>query len=320
MDKCSISLVIIAKDEANSIEKAILSAKGIVDEIIVIDTGSTDNTIQIAEQNGALVFKFVWSENFSAARNYAILKVSKDWILTIDADERIVYFDKDLYDVENQIIGGYLVNIKNYLNNNNDYTTHKYTRFFRNNKNFNYSGRIHEQIRDSIEEQGFEIADSTILIEHFGYINTSEEKLLRNIKLLDLDLLANPTDYFAQYHKAQTLFGLQRFDDAKNIFLKIMNHPNISTDQNEFSKLRLSQIYLANNEFEKAIEFCQFSSENIEKEGLRFYILAACYMNLFQFEKAFECYSKPEVKISSAVDKNIVIKAIEFLNKFLDNK
>jgi len=320
MNNCSISLVIIAKDEANSIERAILSAKGIVDEIIVIDTGSKDNTVQIAKQNGAFVFHFDWSENFSEVRNFAISKASKDWILTIDADEIIEQFDKDILYNSNKKIGGYLVNIKNYLNQQNDFTTHKYTRVFFNNKNFHYSGRIHEQIRESIEQQGFEIAESTILIEHFGYIQTSEEKLLRNLKLLDLDLLDNPSDYFTLYHKAQTLFGLQFFEDAKNIFLKLIDHPNLSNDQNDFSKLRLSQIYLGNNEFEKAVECCQFNSENIEKEGLRFFILAACYMNLFQFDKALECYTKPEVKRSPAVDQKIVVKTIEFLNEFLHKK
>ena len=85
-----LALAMIVKDEEDNIQNAILSAKEFVDEIIVVDTGSKDNTCKIAEKNGATVYSFTWTDNFSEARNYALSKVKSDWIIVLDADEETV--------------------------------------------------------------------------------------------------------------------------------------------------------------------------------------------------------------------------------------
>ncbi len=90
-----ISACIIAKDEADNIRECIDSLKKQVDEIILVDTGSTDNTIAIAKNCGAKILQYQWENDFSKARNFAIKQVSCDWIVFLDADEYLALPKKD---------------------------------------------------------------------------------------------------------------------------------------------------------------------------------------------------------------------------------
>jgi tetratricopeptide (TPR) repeat protein len=98
LDKCRtlepstpvlLSLCMIVKDEEENIERSLMSVKPLVDEMIVIDTGSTDRTKDIARSLGAKVYDFQWTESFSDARNFSISKAAGKWILVLDADEVI---------------------------------------------------------------------------------------------------------------------------------------------------------------------------------------------------------------------------------------
>ena len=86
-----ISACMIAKNEEKNIARCINSYKSIVDEIVVIDTGSTDRTIEIAQDLGAVVYNYRWNNDFAAAKNYALSKVNGDWAIVLDADE---YFEQ----------------------------------------------------------------------------------------------------------------------------------------------------------------------------------------------------------------------------------
>ena len=85
----SISLCMIAKNEEKYLEQCLNSVKGLADEIIIVDTGSTDRTKEIAKKFSAKIFDFKWIDDFSAARNESLKHAAKDWILVLDADEMI---------------------------------------------------------------------------------------------------------------------------------------------------------------------------------------------------------------------------------------
>ena len=85
----------IVKNEEPNLAKCLMSVKPVVDEIIVVDTGSTDKTKAIASALGAKVFDFSWTNDFSKARNYSLSKASGDWILVLDADEIVSPLDHD---------------------------------------------------------------------------------------------------------------------------------------------------------------------------------------------------------------------------------
>ena len=86
MDRANISQCMIVKNEEENIIKALSWGKKIMAEQIVIDTGSTDRTIELAKQMGAIVYEFPWDDDFAAAKNYAIEKARYDWIAFLDAD------------------------------------------------------------------------------------------------------------------------------------------------------------------------------------------------------------------------------------------
>ena len=100
--KARISQCMIVKNEEDKIEKALSWGKGIVSEQIVVDTGSTDRTVEIAEAMGAKIYHFEWIDDFSAARNFAISKAKYEWIAFLDADEYFLEEDarKLLYYVQ----------------------------------------------------------------------------------------------------------------------------------------------------------------------------------------------------------------------------
>ena len=82
-----ISACVITKNEEKNIGRWLENMKKVADEIIVVDTGSTDGTVELARQGGAQIFHFAWCDDFSAAKNFAIEKAHGDWILFLDADE-----------------------------------------------------------------------------------------------------------------------------------------------------------------------------------------------------------------------------------------
>lgn len=89
----SITACLIVKDEARDLPRCLASLLGLVDEVVVVDTGSTDATVAIAEAAGAKVARFTWVDDFSAARNAALAKATSAWVLAIDADEELVVAD-----------------------------------------------------------------------------------------------------------------------------------------------------------------------------------------------------------------------------------
>ena len=100
-----LSACTITKNEALNIKRSIDSYKEFVDEIIVVDTGSVDDTVEIAKNAGAKVFNFEWNNDFSAAKNFAIDNCTGDWIIFLDADE---WFDKDRIRTVNARTRGFL--------------------------------------------------------------------------------------------------------------------------------------------------------------------------------------------------------------------
>ncbi|NJL45821.1 MAG: glycosyltransferase family 2 protein [Leptolyngbyaceae cyanobacterium SM2_3_12] len=83
----TLSLCVIVKDEAATLATCLEAVQGVVDEMIVVDTGSTDGTVALAESHGARVYTFDWVNDFAAARNYSLRQATGDWVLVLDADE-----------------------------------------------------------------------------------------------------------------------------------------------------------------------------------------------------------------------------------------
>jgi hypothetical protein len=207
-----LSLCMIVKDEEEMLPGCLEPLRGVVDEMIVVDTGSSDRTVEIAESFGAKVVHFPWNGSFSDARNVSIENATGDWIMYLDADEHLEAEDapklRDLLGrtwregfnlVETNYTGG---------EDTGSATTHLALRLWRRRPEYRFEGRIHEQKTHTMPmflPERFET--TTIRVRHYGYLNqriASKEKSERNIQLLEQDARENPSP-FNDYNLARSL-------------------------------------------------------------------------------------------------------------------
>lgn len=186
-----ISACYIAKNEAENLAKSIKSLKNQVNEIVVVDTGSTDNTIVVARKLGARVYSFPWQDDFSKARNFALSKAKGDWLVLLDADE---YFTAKTAGNIRQVIrqaqqaDGLLIQMVNYDVDKAEIQDYFYQlRIVRNQQRLHYEGKIHEELKlsDGKSMKFLRIPPEMLEIYHTGYASSvSRQKLERNLKLL----------------------------------------------------------------------------------------------------------------------------------------
>jgi len=210
-----ISLCMIAKNEEKNIGRCLQSVAGVVDEMIVIDTGSCDNTCQIARTYGAKVQSFIWNDNFSDARNASLELATGDWILFLDADEELAKESGAVLRqaVMNQDVEGYFNKIINISGNDScpETTADVVFRLFRNRPDYRFRGAIHEQICDVISEKNAEANYQLledVVICHYGYLNShlkEKDKKRRNRILLEKELMDRPNDPLVRFHYAVEL-------------------------------------------------------------------------------------------------------------------
>lgn len=199
-----ISQCMIVKDEEDNIRKALSWGKGIVCEQIVVDTGSRDRTVEIAAAMGARVYHFAWTDDFAAAKNYAISKAGGEWIAFLDADEVFVPGDekkllKILGQLESTRAEGVTTAWMQLDEDGKVSAAGTQIRIFRNRVNLGYRRRIHEQL-GWMDGTPMRIADATgeLSILHSGYRGAVwEDKKVngRNLNLILKELQEHPDDY-----------------------------------------------------------------------------------------------------------------------------
>jgi len=228
-----ISLCMIVKNEAQNLQRCLTSVAGAVDETIVVDTGSTDDTCKIAHAFGATVHTFPWNDNFGEARNASLELATGDWILILDADEALAEDSKEVLrritaadDVE-----GYFVKIINYLGNNKwiEPCPDLVFRLFRNRPDYRFRGAVHEQIVDVILEKNsgarYQIAEDLVIL-HYGYLDYQiyeKDKKNRNLALLQRELAAAPDNRLLRYHYGVELYRAGRYAEAAAELVKAAN-------------------------------------------------------------------------------------------------
>ena len=196
-----LSVCLIVKNEERFLGQCLASVKGLAHQVVVVDTGSTDRTVEIAREHGAHVHSFAWCDDFSAARNAALEHATGDWVLMLDADEElppdqhaalrkllhtpsVISWRLPLQDVGREAEGCSYV-----------------PRLFRNAPGLFYAGRVHEQVFTSIEgrrqEWGLETRLGDATLRHYGYtkeLTLERDKVGRNLRLLEQAVLETPGD------------------------------------------------------------------------------------------------------------------------------
>lgn len=206
-DKAAVSLCMIVKNEQDNIQECLASALPVVKEIIVVDTGSEDNTITMAEEMGARVFRFKWKDDFAEARNESLKYATGDYIIFLDADERL---DKSSYEFFNKLKKdrqptAYYAKIINLTdkNNINSAAVHYSTRLWTNLPGFKFKNRIHENLIFDSHKSKPRRGVSNISIVHRGYLEdsmASRKKFERNLRLLQTAIKEEPHNSFHSYN------------------------------------------------------------------------------------------------------------------------
>ena len=212
-----ISVCIIAKNEEKRIEKCLSSIKPYGFEIVVVDTGSTDRTKEIAGKYADRVLDFVWCDDFSAARNFSLRAASNNWIFMLDCDEWIKKIDVEELNYFRKHLSNIVTENGIPVLNNTDNTE----RFF-DRRLYHYTGMIHEQLTP---KRGTEITayllQTTIL--HTGYDMTDEEraaKYTRNFTLLKKQLEGEPENPYLYYQLGKSCEIIEDYVTACDYYSK----------------------------------------------------------------------------------------------------
>lgn len=219
-----VSVCMIAKNEEKNIEKCLQRLHKHPLEIIVVDTGSTDRTRQLAEKYADRVLDFPWCNDFAKARNFAISQAANDWVLMIDCDEFVEKFDfretqRLMSEFPNAIGQLYRDNIC-YDKDKNILHSYDYVERLFNRNYYKYEGSIHEQVVsiDGSELLGFEMP---LTVTHTGYSGSDDDLLLkakRNISLLLTELQKTPKDPYLYYQLGESYMLICDYENAYSYF------------------------------------------------------------------------------------------------------
>lgn len=218
-----LSLCMIVKDEEESLPLCLKSIAGVVDQIVVVDTGSSDKTMDVARSFGAETYAFPWNDSFSEARNYSLKQARGDWVLILDGDDELVWEDKQPLQelLSSKEAEAYFMQTLNMLGNDRPETELRFPtlRLFRNRPVYRYTGRIHESIIDSIvNHAGKEsIRFSQVRVRHFGYLKKKvkeKSKATRNLLLLQKEIVERGEDSFLLYNVGVEYLRLGNADKA----------------------------------------------------------------------------------------------------------
>lgn len=246
-DAVKISACLITKNEASNLVRCIDSFKHSVDEIIIVDTGSTDDTVKIARKLGAKVYYFKWNNDFSSARNYALQQAKGNWIIFPDADE---YFYGEtgrnirplLTSVNSdKSVDGLICKMLDLSENGQIRSTSYSLRIFKNSRKIRYKGQIHEQVcKDGQQLNLISVEDSKLLLCHTGYNSEAllQIKQKRNLELLLKDLDENPSN--SAVH-AYLSFCYSCFADHENV----IKHARMFLDSNCKGFDQTAKVYYA---------------------------------------------------------------------------
>lgn len=213
-----ISACLITRDEAAFLSGCLQSLGSAVDEIIVVDTGSRDDTVSIAAGAGCTVLHHPWNDDYAAARNVGLGAATGEWIVVIDADERLTggMALRALLAQAGPETGGFLVEREDVVRHPGTGRTERYpigmVRLFRRDPRIRYVGRVHERPGDTIRAAGLQIRSTHRLgLTHLVAARTDDvlqAKQRRYLALLDVEVAAHPDDPWPRYYRAKTLWYL----------------------------------------------------------------------------------------------------------------
>ncbi|WP_019555473.1 tetratricopeptide repeat-containing glycosyltransferase family 2 protein [Propionispira raffinosivorans] len=296
-----ISACVIVKNEAENISTCLESVQKIVQQIIVVDTGSTDNTVELAKTYGAEVYHYEWNNDFSAAKNFALGKAKGDWVIFLDADE---YISAETAENVPHIIkqygkdcDGFITHMSNIDIDDENRLIDEFfiTRIFRRDPNLCFAGTVHEYLmHKNRKNRWYKIERSELELLHTGYSSGRvRSKCERNLKILHKQLANDPNNVDLYRYLADAYYGMDDYDQA----IKYARQ-DLATGRKEISYASRSYRVLLNSLQRQGADFAR--QEEVIQESIKAFPLlpdfyaeyGVLFFNQGQYDKAEEAFNR----------------------------
>ena len=295
-----ISVCIITKNEKTKLEKCLKALSEYPFELIVVDTGSDDGTVEMAKKYTDHIFLYKWIDDFAAARNYAASMASNDRILVVDSDETACSIDYEgLLKLSCEEGVGRSLVVNDYTRNGEHYREEWRLRRFYDRRFYKYTGRIHEQIV-SRDGSRYEVYDLPVEFIHSGYDGDAgqlERKADRNIALLLREYNDNPDDAYILYHLGKSYYMKNDYENAYKYFDKA-TYLELDENLEWVEDLIVSYGYamLNTGRSSQAMLLENLNAEFGKSAEYRF-VMGLIYMNNMMYDKAYAMFlSATDVK------------------------
>ena len=319
-----LTVCLITRNEERFLAKSLQSIRDLAHQIVVVDTGSTDATVEIAKQFSAEVHRFPWNDDFSAARNEALKYATGDWVLSLDADEELLPEHRET--LRQQMLAASVIAFRLPMidvGREQEGFSHV-PRLYRNCPGLFYVGRVHEQVFSSItvraEEWSLknEIGKSVLL--HHGYTKEmvmSRDKIARNLRLLELAMeeLPNEPNLIMNYglelvRSGQLEAGLEQSMEALHLMANLPA-AQVVPELRETLLTQLSTHLMAAKAFEEIVRLWQSAfAKSAGMTASQHFVLGLAHMELKQPAEVVEhmrhCLSKRNQSTLTPINKEIL--------------
>lgn len=301
----TISLCMIVRDEEKCIAKCLASVQGVADEIIVVDTGSKDETKKVAAGFGAKIIDFIWTGSFADARNASLEAANGDWVLFLDADEYLEPLSHEaLRKAAAQAeVEGYYIPIVNIYGNDQkpEQCRDILFRLFRNRSEYRFRGIIHEQVINSILEKDQNaniVIAHDVAIYHYGYLDSQiqeKNKINRNLAILEQQIKEYPEDNYVIYQYGLELYRAGRYGEAIEMLKKSLAGLKPGGPASMYFPKLIRLLVMAHYQersYEEAIEYMEYGLSLYPDYADLYHYGGLCYYALSNYGTSFDYFMK----------------------------
>jgi hypothetical protein len=309
-----LSVCLITRNEQRFLAGCLESVVGIADEVVLVDTGSTDATQEIARSFSCRILRHEWTHDYAAVRNVGLAAARGQWILCIDADERL----HDASQVRPLIqsappeVGGYLIERHDLVTDPDDGRTHVLpvgiVRLFRKHPAIRYIGSVHERPGDTILNAGLEIhVATTIKLRHLVKELTPERLRAKQeyyLGLLHRELEENKNDFWAEYYRGKTLWYLQRLDEARRSFERVASAQGSPKVMRAWALNSVGALLSETGDCEGALHSVQASLSLCPGQSFAHGILGEILYRMRRFDEAADAFSRVRLSLDPQLTKD----------------
>ena len=291
--RATVSLVMIVRNEAHQLADCLAPVATLFDQIVIVDTGSTDTTKAVAGQFTSQVIDFPWCDDFAAARNECLRHATGDWVFWLDADDRLS--SENVAKLQLLLTGldqgrrCYLMDTvcwSEFVSDGSTLISHP--RLFRRLENLRWAGRVHEQLRLLTGETALDAVKCDVRIDHLGYQDRAmqQRKLQRNVRLLRMDYAIDPDDQSTLLHLGMSYLHLGRLGDAQEFLHKLIAAPTATGDHLRQVFASLAHVAIKQGNLAEALALLEQGTAKFPGEHYLQYLHAECLYEIDEFAAA----------------------------------